>query len=470
MTSTLALVILALFVPFSIGSFFAMRPLTAFLVVVLGADMFLPVEATFKLPLLPALGKINLPYMCILIACLLKCPGKLAKLPKDKWIVFCVLLGLIGGITTALTNSDALIFGGEEGRVIPGLTLKDGFFIGITEFFPNIISLFLGYTLVRDAKDIERTLVALAIGGLIYCPFAIIEMRMSPQFHQWVYGYSSGQFAQTIRWGGYRPVVFMGHGLALARFFVAATVALFVLAKTRRNLFGLPVYFLAWFQLVVLVLCKSTGAIIQAVVGILLVSLTKSRQQLLFASVLAFATILYPLLRATNIFPVAGVLDAADAFGEDRSGSLAFRFANEDRLLARARERIWFGWGAGRGRVFDDDGRDTTIVDGYWIGCLGMIGLNGFLISFGSLLWPVIAARNRLRDHGDKLDRTHLAGIAVIIGLIGSDLIPNGLWSMLPFLLAGMLMRRLRELEPTASLKYKRNNPMRCPSNGSQTT
>jgi hypothetical protein len=312
--------------------------------------------------------------------------------------------------------------------------------------------------------------VALAIGGLIYCPFAIIEMRMSPQFHQWVYGYSSGQFAQTIRWGGYRPVVFMGHGLALARFFVATTVALFVLAKTRRNLFGLPVYFLAWFQLVVLVLCKSTGAIIQAVVGVLLVSLTKSRRQLLFASVLAAVTLIYPLLRATDIFPVAGVLDAADAFGEDRSGSLAFRFANEDRLLARARERIWFGWGAGRGRVFDDDGRDTTIVDGYWIGCLGMIGLNGFLISFGALLWPVISSRYRLRDHGDELDRTHLAGIAVIIGLIGSDLIPNGLWSMLPFLLAGMLMRRLRELEPTASLKYKRNNPMRCPSNGSQTT
>ena len=65
------------------------------------------------------------------------------------------------------------------------------------------------------------------------------------------------------------------------------------------------------------------------------------------------------------------------------------------------------------------------------------------------MLWPVIWARHRLGDHGDEFDRTHLAGLALIVALTGVDLIPNGLWSVMPYVLAGALTRRLRELEPT---------------------
>jgi len=155
------------------------------------------------------------------------------------------------------------------------------------------------------------------------------------------------------------------------------------------------------------------------------------------------------MLRATDVFPVGGVLNVASSFGEERRESLEYRFSNEDALLARARERIWFGWGYGRGRVYDAAGKDTSIIDGYWIACLGVAGLSGYLVSFGSFLWPLVWARKRLRDHGDALDRTHLAGVAVILGLIGMDLIPNGLWSVMPYLLTGGLARRLRELEPT---------------------
>jgi hypothetical protein len=426
-----------------------MRPLTAALLVLLGSDMFLPVGAAFKLPLLPQLGKQNLPYLCILVACLLRCPRRLSRLSKSQWIVCFAVLAIVGGAITGLTNSDAIILGGEGGSVLRAMTLKDGIFVGVSEFFPSLLALYLGYSLVRDAGDVERVLVALAAAGLIYCPFAVVEMRMSPQFHSWVYGYDTGGFEMTIRWGGYRPKVFMETGLTLGRFFVATTVALFVLGRTRRNLFGLPVRLLAWFQLVVMILCRSTGAIIEALVGVLLVSLTRPRRQLLVASVLALATLLYPLLRATDVFPVAGVLNAAGSLSEERRGSMEFRFLNEDLLLAHARERIWFGWGNGRNRVYDEAGTDVSVTDGYWILALGIAGLAGFLVSFGSLLWPVIWARYRLGDHGDEPDRTHLAGVALIVGLAGVDLIPNGLWSVMPYLLSGLLARRLRELEPT---------------------
>jgi hypothetical protein len=447
--TTLALVVIAIFVPLSIGSFFVMRPLTAALVVLWGADMFLPVGPAFKIPFLPGLGKLNLPYLCVWFACLLRFPRKVTRLPKEKWIVLLGLLALVGGAITGLTNGDAMILGGEGGSVLPAMTLKDGLFVGVSEFFPGLLAFYLGYALSRSGGDVERVLVALAVAGLVYCPFAIVEMRMSPQFHQWVYGYNTGQFVMEIRWGGYRPKVFMASGLLLARFFMSTTLALFVLGRTRRKLFGLPVRLLAWFQLLVLVLCKSTGAIVLALAGVVLVSLAKPKRQLLVASVLAVATLLYPLSRAANVFPVAGILDAARLISEERHDSLEFRFVNEDLLLSHARERIWFGWGNGRNRVYDESGNDISVTDGYWIISLGIAGLAGFLVSFGSLLWPVIWARHRLGVQGDEIDRTHLAGIALIVALSGVDMIPNGLWSVMPFVLAGLLTRRLRELEPT---------------------
>jgi len=451
-TSTIANVVLGLFVPLAIGIFFVMRPLPAALLVAFGGELFLPEGATFKLPFFPILDKHNLPYLCILIGCLLCCPGKVTKLPKEKWFLFLTLLGLVGGAVTGLTNGDVMIFGPLADVVIPAMDFKDGMFVGVTAIFPSCVAFYLGYVLVVGAQDIKKLLVGLGIAGLVYCPFAIIEMRMSPQFHRWIYGYGAGEFAQVIRWGGYRPMVFLPHGLALARFFMATTLALFVLAKTRHRLFGLPTRLLAWFQAIVLVLCRSTGAIVLVLVGGLFVMLFKPKRQLLLASVLALGTVIYPLLRASGIFPVVNLLDAAGALQEDRRGSLAFRFANEDLLLAHARDRLLFGWGTySRNRVFDAAGRDISVTDGFWIIILGMAGVAGFLVAFGVLLWPVICARRRLRNYGDDQDRRELAGLAIILVLTAVDLIPNGLWCYYPYLLAGALMRRLRELPPTAA-------------------
>jgi hypothetical protein len=452
-TSTIAEIVLALSIPLMIGAFFVMRPLQATLVVVLGGEMFLPVGPGYHIPLVPFLAKHNLPYLCVLVGCLLRRPALVTKLPKEKWFLALSVLALVGGALTGLTNGDALIFGAAGDVVIPAMTFKDGMFIGISEFIPSCLAFYLGYSLFRSAKDVEKLLRGLGIAGLVYCPFAIVEMRMSPQFHYWVYRYGLGAWEQTMRWGGYRPQVFMAHGLALARFFMTTTLALFVLAKPRRKLLGLPTGLLAWYNAVVLVLCRSTGAVVLALVGVLFILFARPKRQLLLAAVLAVVTITYPLLRASGIFPVSEVLDAAGALQEDRRGSLSFRMVNEDMLLTHARERIFFGWGTyGRNRVLDAMGRDISTTDGYWIIVLGLAGIAGFLVAFGTLLWPVALARWRSRKHGDERDHVSLAGLALILALVTSDLIPNGLWSFYPYLLAGALTRCSSELQSTSKL------------------
>jgi hypothetical protein len=134
---------------------------------------------------------------------------------------------------------------------------------------------------------------------------------------------------------------------------------------------------------------------------------------------------------------------------EERRDSLAFRFNNEDRLLAHARERIWFGWGNGRNRIYNETGEDVSVTDGYWIIILGIGGAVGFSIALGALAGPVLWARRRLASHGDRSEKTMLAGLALMLALGSVDLLPNGLYSVTPFFLTGVLIRQLRELQPT---------------------
>jgi len=167
--------------------------------------------------------------------------------------------------------------------------------------------------------------------------------------------------------------------------------------------------------------------------------------------IFAAIVFLYPVLRFTGAFPVQGILNASTSlFGAERSESMAFRFTNEDLMLARARERPLFGWGPyGRNFVYDEDGR-MSIPDGYWILTLGQLGVAGFTVAFGLLLVPIVIARRRMKSITDEQDRRVLAGFCLILAILAVDLIPNGMWGLYPYMLGGALTGALRGLRQQA--------------------
>src|SRR5262249_29886497 len=143
-------------------------------------------------------------------------------------------------------------------------------------------------------------------------------------------------------------------------------------------------------------------------------------------AIVALIVITYPVSRALDWFPTKTLVELSDLFSEDRAASLEFRFQNEDLLVARARERIWFGWGSwGRNNDVPADtpiGRPVT--DGYWIIALGQEGVVGFVGAFGLLLAPgLMAARRLLRAPPEG---TILATVAWIVIMNAVDLLPNG--------------------------------------------
>lgn len=460
---------LILWVPISIACFFFMRPERATLVAVLGALLFLPEGAHFKFSNMPPLTKENIPYLAALLGACLTRPHSVFKLPKERWFMVLSVLLVAGCIGTAFTNGDALRYGKFKFVNIAGLTLNDGLYTAADQMLHAALPFFLGVALFRTSAHLRDMLSAFAIAGLVYVPFALVEIRMSPQFHNWVYGYHQHSFLQTMRWGGYRPMLFMSHGLSLARFFVIACLSALLVARERPTLCGIPSRVVCAILFVTLVLCKSTGAIAYGAVGLLIVAFGRTRLRQLAAVVLAAAVLLYPALRAADAFPVTKLLDAAGLVGQDREQSLLFRFQNEDELLGKARKRILFGWGEyNRSAVFDEMARPSSVTDGHWIVLFGMMGMVGFVTGFGMLLIPIFLARRRVRRILDKSDRMMIAGVSLLLGLIGLDLIPNGLFANYPYLMAGALAgvsRALaRERRPAPRTALVRQVTLRGPA------
>jgi hypothetical protein len=153
------------------------------------------------------------------------------------------------------------------------------------------------------------------------------------------------------------------------------------------------------------------------------------------------------VLRATDSLPVYDMVDRIAEVDENRAQSINTRFVNEDALYEHAAERIWFGWGGfGRNRVYDPWGRDASITDGEWIIRLGTRGVVGLVGSFGLLLWPILIAARTARQIRDPRERKLVDALTLIVALNAIDLLPNGMFTQLPYFLAGALVGLSRGL------------------------
>jgi len=440
------------------------KPEDTCLALIMAAILFLPVRAEFKIPKVPALTRDTLPYLCLFVFYVIRRPRSLANARLWRGINLLVFASMVSAVVTAKLNSDPIkIVSYGPTKVLPGLDLNDGLaFVGQDLLLCGIPFL-LGRMLMKGAHEAKRLLQVFAVGGLLYSFLILIEVRLSPQLHNWIYGYTPrmGDFSQTIRWGGFRPIVFMEHPLAVALFMCNAIFAAFVLARSRERFFGVSWLPFATYLLVILIAgCKSVASIVYALTGILLVMLVKPRRQARVAVLVGAVTLLYPVLRGNDLFPTSALLSVAGSTaGADRAQSLEFRLSNEDTLLVKARSRIWFGWGGyGRGNIYDVeyDGRDLTILDGYWISLLCSRGAIGSAALFLLLLWPVyLAARNFSKVRGRE-ERILLGGLVLMVTVSTVDLIPNGLFLNYPFFLSGALYGFVRAVTaaPQASSSW----------------
>ena len=122
-----------------------------------------------------------------------------------------------------------------------------------------LLPFLLGYMVLSSTDGVRAWMAALLLAGLAYSLPMLLEVRMSPQLNVWIYGFFDHDFSQAIRYGGYRPMVFLEHGLWVALFgFMAVIAATLHLCEGEARLRLRNGAVLAYL-LVVLFLCKSAA-------------------------------------------------------------------------------------------------------------------------------------------------------------------------------------------------------------------
>lgn len=410
--------------------------------------MYAPVGAYIRFPSTPYLWKDNIAYVGVLLGAVINCPHLLVRGRPLGWPQTLVVVMMFAAVFTALTNTDSLVYGQQIIVVIPGLKINDGLFMSFTDVLETWAPFFVGVAFVRTADNMRTMFRYVTSLMLVYALWMFVELRMSPQMHQWIYGYRAhNQFLQTIRWGGWRPMVFMRHGLQLSLFTFQVLMMSVAMLRNKEEpwIFGRKDIanwkLVSGFLFVLLVLTKSTGAIMYGMIFAPLVLILSPKAIMRIAVFLAFMSLYYPIGRAYGMIPTKTITRTVwDTFGAERAESIKFRFRNEDELLDKAYERLWFGWGK-YGRQFNYDylGRQSTTPDGYWIIMLGCRGIFGHLSSFVMLLWPVFMARRAMKRIQDKRDQIMVASYALMIAVSIFDLIPNGMFNPYPNFMAGCL-------------------------------
>jgi hypothetical protein len=428
---------------------FQTRPIGQAIVwTVLGGYLLLPVGTEIKFEGIPKFDKSSIPSIAALIGCLLVARQPLRFRYGLGAAEVLLLAMLVGPFVTSQLNTDPIVVGG---RVLPGVGAYDALSSIVAQFFV-LLPFFLGRRFLRGAADNLEVLRTLAIAGLLYSLPMLLEVRLSPQLHTWIYGYFPHSFGQQMREGGFRPVVFLGHGLLVAFFIMTAAVAAAALWRTRARLAGAPAGAVTGYLAAVLVLCKTLGALVYGAVLVPLVRYATPRLQSHVALVLVAIALLYPMLRAADLFPTSTILEAATSVSEERAQSLKFRFDNEDQLLDRAWQRFLFGWGRfGRNRVYDDEsGRDVSVTDGRWVITMGQFGFVGFLAEFGLLALAVARAASAVRFAESVHEAVFLSALALIVAINVVDLLPNASISPWTWLLAGALLGRAEAMRAFA--------------------
>ncbi|HKU40013.1 MAG TPA: O-antigen ligase family protein, partial [Polyangiales bacterium] len=307
----------------------------------------------------------------------------------------------------------------------------------------------------RTGRDLRDVFSVLVIAGLIYTLPELYEIRMSPMLHENVYGFQPRtDWLQNIRMGGYRPTVFMGHGLVVGFFMFMCTTAAIALHKAgRRVMAGLPTGAIVAYLFVLLVLCKAAAALIYGALAFCMIRFLRIKNQLRILMFFAVIVVSYPALRLTEVFPTKTLISMARTLGQERAESLQFRFDNEDMLVLKAEERPWFGWGGfGRERVYDPEiGKDLVIQDGHWIPLFGTHGTVGFVCYFVLMLLPVVHAWRKMKNIPIRSDRILLTALALIVAICCVNELPNMNLPNLQFFLAGGLAVLLVELPKVAA-------------------
>jgi hypothetical protein len=393
------------------------------------AWLFLPI-ARFDFPGIPDYTKMSATCYGILLATAIY-DAQTFKSFRFHWVDVPILLWTtVSPFMSSITN---------------GLGAYDGLSSALNQVITWGIPYFLGRMYINNLAALRDLAIAIFIGGLIYIPFCWYESFTFSSLHMLLYGASTGRdAAQSIRYGGYRPQVFLEHGLMLGVWLMSACLMGIALWKANilKRVWAIPISL--WFVvlLATFVIARSTGAYLLFLIGTIILFVAWRFRTAALVWLLIASLCYYLFLGVSDTLPRKEIVGGlSQVFNAERVGSVEFRFHNEEILSARARQKIVFGWGGfGRNRVFNEYGEDISITDSLWIITFGVYGTFGLVTLVASILLPVMSFCVRYPARfWSHPNLAPAAALAVCVLLYMADCVLNAMVNPIFMLVAGGL-------------------------------
>ena len=207
----------------------------AIAVTIIGGYLLLPTRAELDLPLLPALNKDTVPVLMAILLLAVTASDRTGVRPgvvPRHWLALVLMMVMVvGAFGTVMTNGDLLQYGPT---VLRALRPYDAFSEVLTVVM-LLLPMLIGRKYFARPEDHRLLLQVLMVAGLGYSLLALYEIRMSPQLNRIFYGYFPHSWVQHIRGNGFRPLVFLDHGLWLSLFLSGTTLAAVGLWRTEAD-------------------------------------------------------------------------------------------------------------------------------------------------------------------------------------------------------------------------------------------
>jgi tetratricopeptide (TPR) repeat protein len=370
---------LFLWIPIVVMVFSFLPPKRAVVTSYVFAWLFLP-NVGYNLPGLPDYTKMTATVIGVFLCMMLFDMSRLFTF-RFRWYDTPMLVWCVCPFITAQTND---------------LGPYEGLSASVSEIFAWGLPYLIGRLYLTDLESMKDLAQGIVIGGLVYVPLCLIEIRLSPMLENWVYGILRWE---GTRYEGYRPKVFLSTGLELGLWMTIASITGWQIwfCGAVKTLRGFSFGWLLIVLMITTVLCKSTGSLLLLLAGIgalMMVRLTKHSWPIW---VLLLIPPLYAGTRATNIWSGNQIVEfASSTFGPDRAQSYEYRLDMENKVAGKALERPIMGWGRfNRSNIMTKEGSKTTVQDGYWLIVLGTNGSVGLATMVTLMILPMVLTIRR---------------------------------------------------------------------------
>ena len=418
-------------IPISIFFFFTLKPHRAVLFSVIGGWLFLPMTG-YDLPGLPIYSKSTAIAVGLLLA------GRLSgqrQAASFHWRLYDLpmILWCLCPIATSMSNQ---------------LGLYDGLSSSFTQILTWGIPYLAGRIYFTNTETLRDLCLGVVIGGLLYMPLCLYEIRMSPQLSNMIYGFFPHSFEQHIRYGGFRPIVFMQHGIMVALWMATTTSVAFWLwrSKESSHINGISMSVIVAGLAITTILCKTASGWIALIIGVSSYFMLNTFSMLLPLRLLLLSIPGYIILRSTGLISAFNLeMIASHFFDADRVASFGIRLFQEDLFSIKALERPLLGWGGyGRGWPIDPETGQQMIqmIDALWLitfSTLGYLGIASLVTAILAGPWFVFRAIKRNAEIPVS-NKTIPASLSIVVILFMLDSLINGMTNPIYIVISGALL------------------------------